>query len=180
MNDRKTEIRFFAVPDWEEEQEYLSQKHREGWRFVRLGGIGAYHFERCVPEDVVYQLDYNQEGLAHQREYQQMFQDCGWEYLGEYFGYSYFRKPAGDWGGEEIFCDDQSRLDMMGRVFRGKIIPLISLFVPLVLNPLWHHSFSLWERTGILLVPALAVVMYVYSFAKFGYRYWQLWKRVNK
>lgn len=177
MNDRKTEIRFFAVPDWEEEQEYLSQKHREGWRFVRLGGIGAYHFERCVPEDVVYQLDYNQEGIAHQREYQQMFQDCGWEYVGEYFGYSYFRKPAGNWGGEEIFCDDQSRLDMMRRVFRGKIIPLIFLFVFLILNPVWLHSF---ERSGILLVPVLAAVLYVYLFVKFGYRYWQLWKRVNK
>lgn len=179
MTDRKTELRFFAVPDWDEEQEYLRQQHREGWRFVRLGGIGAYHFERCVPEDVVYQLDYNQEGSAHQREYRQMFRDCGWEYLGEYFGYSYFRKPAGDWGGEEIFCDDQSRLDMMRRVFRGKIIPLILLFVSLVLNPLWL-SYALLERAGILLVPALAVVLYVYSFAKFGYRYWQLWKRVNK
>jgi len=42
---------------------------------------------------VVYQLDYNQEGRSHKEEYIQMFTDCGWEYLQDFVGYSYFRKP---------------------------------------------------------------------------------------
>lgn len=183
MADRKTEIRFFTVPEWEEEQEYLRIQHRLGWKFVRLGGIGAYHFERCEPEDVVYQLDYNPEGNAHGTEYRQMFRDCGWEYLGEYFGYSYFRKPAGEEGGEEIFCDDQSRLDMMRRVFRGKIIPLLLLFPLMVidmanLNKLLNSGGFFTVCGGVLLV--LMVGLYIYLFARFGYRYWQFWKKVNR
>ena len=47
-----------------------------------------------------------------------MFADCGWEYLQDFAGYSYFRKPVAEMKGEEaIFCDDASRLEMMRRVF---------------------------------------------------------------
>ena len=47
-------------------------------------------------------------------EYVRMFEDCGWEYLTEFDGYNYFRKPADKMQQkEEIFCDDISRLDMM-------------------------------------------------------------------
>lgn len=49
---------------------------------------------KCTPEDVVYQLDYNEEGLTHKDEYVQMFRDCGWEYIQDFGGYSYFRKPG--------------------------------------------------------------------------------------
>ena len=42
---------------------------------------------------MIYQLDYNQEGMKNQMEYVKMFEDCGWEYLLEFAGYSYFRKP---------------------------------------------------------------------------------------
>ena len=55
---------------------------------------GMYYFEKCVPQDVVYQLDYNKEGLEHKDEYLKMFDDCGWEYLQDYAGYSYFRKAV--------------------------------------------------------------------------------------
>ena len=40
--------------------------------------IGRYLFEKCEPEDVVYQLDYNPEGDGHKAAYVQMFEDCGW------------------------------------------------------------------------------------------------------
>ncbi len=34
-----------------------------------------------------------------------MFEDCGWEYLKEFAGYTYFRKPAEKMEKEEnIFC----------------------------------------------------------------------------
>lgn len=118
MKTRKTELRIFTIADWEKEERYLQKRHREGWKFRRVNLLGIYHFERCTPEDVVYQLDYNEEGLKHKDEYVQMFQDCGWEYMQDFGGYSYFRKPVSEMQGEEkIFCDDESRLDMMRRVF---------------------------------------------------------------
>ncbi len=50
-------------------------------------------FESCEPEDVVYQLDYNEDGAArHSDEYFQLFRDCGWEFVQYFAGFSYFRK----------------------------------------------------------------------------------------
>lgn len=57
MRDHKTEFRYFTVADWEKEQDYLRKRHLEGWKLSRVGGVGIYRFERCVPEDVAYQLD---------------------------------------------------------------------------------------------------------------------------
>lgn len=164
MKDTKTELRFFSVPDWEKEQDYLREQHRQGWRFARLNALGLYHFERCEPEDVVYQLDYNPEGLEHKTEYVRMFNDCGWEYLQDYAGYSYFRKPAAEMNGdEEIFCDEQSRDDMIMRVFRGRIIPLICLFC-LVLLPgmLWLNRLG----SPLEYVYIALTVLYVYVLLK--------------
>lgn len=104
-----------------------------GWRLISVVRPGLYRFEKCKPEDVIYQLDYNREGLEHKEEYIQMFRDCGWEYIMDMAGYSYFRKPVSAMRGEEeIFCDDASKLEFAGRVFRGKILPMLVVFCVLL------------------------------------------------
>ena len=109
--EKKKVFKFFTIFEYEEEQTYLRQMHQSGWKFIQVSGLCYYHFERCEPEDVIYQLDYNPEGIAHKAEYVQMFNDCGWEYLQDYLGYSYFRKAVSENGAEEeIFCDKESRL----------------------------------------------------------------------
>ena len=168
----KKEFRYFSIFQYEQEQEYLRRRHQEGWRFVKVSGFGVYHFEECTPEDVVYQLDYNQEGLAHKEEYVQMFRDCGWEYLMDYAGYSYFRKPAAQMDGqEEIFCDDQSRLEMMERVFKGRMTPVLVLFcavlVPqFIMNLTIYHNFFL----TVMYAGILAVYLSVFGYAASHYR----------
>ena len=130
----KKTFKYFTIFEYEKEQNYLRAMHQAGWKFVRVSGLCVYHFEKCVPEDVIYQLDYNRDGIAHKDEYVKMFSDCGWEYLQDYTGYSYFRKPIAEMDGEEeIFCDDASRLDMMKRVFQGRMIPLFIIFFLLIL-----------------------------------------------
>ncbi len=130
MKKLKKEIRWFSIMEYEKEENYLSKRHLEGWKFKSVTFPGLYTFERCEPEKVIYQLDYNKEGIKHQSEYIRMFEDCGWEYLTEFDGYNYFRKPADKMQQkEEIFCDDISRLDMMNRIFRGRVIPLILMIL---------------------------------------------------
>ena len=127
-----TETGFYILLcfQWKEEGQYLSRQQEKGWERVRVSGLGLYHFCRCQPKKVVYQLDYNPEGIAHREEYLQMFRDCGWEYLQDYAGYSHFRKPVSEMEGEQesIFCDDESRLDMMNRIFKGRMVPLLVIF----------------------------------------------------
>lgn len=170
--ERKKEFRWFTIWDYEKEQEYLRHRHQQGWKFVKVTGLGIYHFEKSQPEDVVYQLDYNQEGRANKEEYVQMFADCGWEYMLDYAGYSYFRKPAAAMNGdEEIFCDDASRVQMMERVYKGRMTPLLVLFCclllpQLVLNLTVYKNYLLAVVYGGIL--GLYVCVFLHAAFKFG------------
>lgn len=182
MRERKTELRIFTIAQWEKEQRYLRKRHKEGWKFVRVAMPGIYHFEKCVPEDVVYQLDYNQEGLEQKEENVQMFQDCGWEYMQDFGGYSYFRKPVSEMKGEEeIFCDDESRRDMMRRVFAGRYVPVIIVLFLLILP----NIFSQLQNPGTegympLILFLILFLIYGWALASFGYQYWKLGRRQEK
>ena len=155
--ETKKQFKWFTIYEYEKEQDYLRQMHKEGWKFVRVKGLGTYHFEKSEPRDVVYQLDYNQEGLAHKEEYLQMFRDCGWEYIQDYAGYSYFRKEVSEDGvADEIFCDEDSKLQMMERVLKGRMLPLLILFCGCLLpqfvtNLLVTHNYGIAALLGGIL-----------------------------
>ena len=161
----KKEFKYFTIFQYDDEQNYLSDMHRHGWKLVKITGIGMYHFEECEPEEVVYQLDYNQEGRAHKEEYVAMFADCGWEYMFDFAQYSYFKKAKSEMvGDEEIFCDEQSKYDMMNRVYKGRLIPLLVLFCSLilpqfVLNIFVYHSYAIAVMYGGILALYIAVFL---------------------
>ncbi len=168
----KKQFRWFSIVEYEKEQDYLRAMHKQGWKFVKVSGFGIYSFEECEPQDVIYQLDYNQEGLANKAEYVQMFNDCGWEYLQDYVGYSYFRKNADETDGcEEIFCDENSRLQMMERVFKGRLLPLVILF-SLCLVPQFFINLSL-HNYGVSAFMGTVIVLYLVVFAVFALQYWK-------
>ena len=128
--ESKKQFKWFTIFEYEKEQDYLREMHKSGWKFIKVTGLGMYHFEKCTPQDVVYQLDYNQEGLAHKDEYLKMFEDCGWEYIQDFFGYSYFRKAVADNGStEEIFCDDDSRFPIIVACFFGMSLVVFATFL---------------------------------------------------
>lgn len=182
MKEKKTELRIFTIADWEKEEQYLQKRHREGWKFVKVNLPGFYRFEKCKPEDVVYQLDYNQEGLEHKEQYRQMFKDCGWEYIQDFGGYSYFRKPVSAMQGkEEIFCDDQSRLDMMRRMFTGRYLPILIILMLLILPNLFEQFQSSDPDAPVLsIVFMILLVVYTWVVASFACRYCKLNKRIKK
>ena len=169
--DKKKQFKWFTIFEYEKEQDYLRKMHGEGWKFVKVTGLGTYHFEKCEGEDVIYQLDYNKEGLENKEEYLKMFSDCGWEHLQEYAGYSYFRKPVSEMKDEEeIFCDDDSKIQMMERVMKGRMLPLLVLFscllVPqLILNTFVYHNYLIAVFYGAIMA------VYVYAFIYCAYRY---------
>lgn len=171
METKKT-LKFFTITEYEKEQDYLRQMHKAGWKFVKVSGFCVYHFEKCTPEDVIYQLDYNQEGIAHKEEYITMFQDCGWEYLQDYVGYSYFRKPASEANGaEEIFCDNSSRVQMMDRIFKGKILPLAAIFL-LILVPTFIRNINIADYVNAGCLGAV-ILLYLVIFASFYSKYYK-------
>ncbi len=125
MEQRSKEFKWFTIFDYEKEQEYLRSKNKEGWKLMKVKCPGIYYFQKCEPEDVVYQLDYYKDADKSKGEYIQMFTDCGWEYIDEMVGFSYFRKPVAVMSEEEeIFNDDASKSDMLERVYKGRMRPL--------------------------------------------------------
>ena len=151
MGNTKKEFKIFTITQYRQEEEYLRSMHREGWRFTKIAFPGIYTFEKCEPENVTYRLDYNQEGIANKAEYVQMFSDCGWEYLQDFVGYSYFRKASeGAEDNEEIFCDDESKFDMMKRVYMGRIIPLIIIFFAIILPQTLGNAIGYIGGSGIV------------------------------
>lgn len=180
MKDTKTEFRFYTITQYEKEQVYLQKRHREGWKFSHVTLPGFYQFVKCEPEDVVYQLDYNQEGLAHKDEYVQMFADCGWEHILDFVGYSYFRKPASELKEDEgIFCDDNSRLDMMRRVFKGRMIPLLIIFCCILIPQLISQSMLNGFLSPLPIMFIFLLVIYVMIFVAFGIQYRQYKKKLS-
>lgn len=168
----KRQFRIFTVFEYEKEQAYLREMHKAGWKFIKVKGLGMYYFEKCIPQDVVYQLDYNEDGLANKDEYVKMFDDCGWEYIQDYADYSYFRKAVGSDGREEeIFCDEESRLRMMERVMKGRMTPLLVIFTAVLfpqflLNLFGTHNYFIATSVGAVL--ALYVVIFAVCFAKYS------------
>jgi len=162
MGTIKKEFHFFDIMQYEEEGEYLRKMHQHGWRFIYVSLPGIYHFEECEPEDVIYQVDYNKEGRMHKAEYVEMFQDCGWEYLQDMAGYSYFRKPASKMalGEKGIFCDDASRIEMMERVLRGRLCPLLPLFCLMIFQ--FAALCKLSGFTALIMLLPLEVVMIIF------------------
>lgn len=181
MKDTKTEWKFFSIADWEKEEQYLRRQHQNGWKFTGVSFLMAYHFVRCEPEDVVYQLDYNP--AANKQEYLQIFRDCGWEYLQDYVGYSYFRKPASAMQGEEtIFSDDASRLDMLRRIIKGRLLPLLPIFLlcvlPNLLRPVNAYSGSV--EYALLGMFIFLGALYSFVFVYFGWQFYKLYNRLQR
>lgn len=182
MSKKKVTFKWFDITDYEKEARYLSEMHRNGWKFVKAMIPGIYTFEACEPADVQYQLDYNKEGVDHMDEYVQMFADMGWEHILEFVGYSYFRKPVEEGVIEEdIFCDDESRLDMMKRIYKGRVLPLVIIFFLLIVPNLYRVFLPadsvhyLDSELGIIY--AVLAVLYLLIFLRFGIRYYKLMKR---
>ena len=178
MMNTKKEIRYFTIFQYEKEQEYLREQHKHGWKFVKVNGFGMYHFEECQPEDVIYQLDYNQEGSAHKEEYIKMFADCGWDYIQEYAGYSYFRKSAKDMVEDEsIFCDDSSRLAMMDRVYKERLLPLLIIFCACFLPQFMINLTN--GRTFVAAIMGSISFVYIAVFAYCAIHYYRMKKRLD-
>jgi hypothetical protein len=143
---------------------------------------GIYLFEACEKEDVVYQLDYHQEGLGSQETYVNVFKDCGWEYLFDFFGYSYFRKSAASMQGkEEIFCDEASRLAFIGRVFKGRMVPLLILFLLVIIPQIILQLGNLGSdpHRPILYLYLILFAVYAYVFIRFALQYRTLKNRAD-
>lgn len=139
-----------------------------------------YHFKRCESKDVIYQLDYNPDSAKQKEEYIKMFSDCGWTYLQDYVGYSYFCKAASEMDGaeEETFSDNISRLEMIKHVFKQRMLPLLVYFFLVIIPQLLLQS----HRENPIIIGAFRALfcLYVVVFAILAVEFFKCFKSINK
>ena len=130
MEDRKLRIRFFTIADFNEEEIWLREEHKNGWKLTKMVPPCFFYFEKCEPEDVIYRLDYRNN--SETEDYMQILADYGWEYTGKCIGWLYFRKPASAVNTEndgELFSDNTSRTDMIQHIMKTRMVPLMVIFL---------------------------------------------------
>ncbi len=179
----KTELRFFTIADFEEEELWLREQHKKGLRFVRLIPPCIYIFEECSPQDVIYCLDCKND--RQNEDYLQLFRDYGWDYLGSYVGWVYFRKNADEIQQEndgKIFSDKEPKADMIKHIILSRMIPLFFILLLCLIpsytfilydSPSWVNYFSL-----ILLTPV--TIFYIYILVHCGRKLQKLKKNISE
>lgn len=134
MAERVTKIRFFTISDFVEEEIWLRERSREGLHFHHFVTPCFYVFEKGEPEDVIYRLDFTNN--KENSDYFRMLGEYGWENCGRIFGWIYWRRPASETANEaegELFSDDESRLEMVKKVWSTRMIPILAIFLCIVM-----------------------------------------------
>lgn len=177
---RKTFVHFFTIADYEEEEIWLRKQHKAGWKLVKMTPPCFFTFEECVPEDVIYRLDYK--NSEQTEEYMQMLGDFGWEYCGKCLGWLYFRKPASAAETEEdgeLFSDNASRVEMVSHIVKTRLLPLCIIFFCCVI-PNFVRAFSGSNSVGAELFFGIffgvMFVLYIYLIVHCGLKL----KRIRK
>ena len=172
MKNTKTLFRFFTLFEYEEEEDFLEKQHKNGWKVVNYKLPGFYKFEKCEPEDMTYRIDFTNENGSRNAEYRQMFADNGWEFLWSVNGFSIFRKErtSAIEGNNEIFSDNESRLQMLQKIQQLRLLPIFIIFLcavlPNFLKGLNGEFCSSLADNIITAFFGLMFVLYIYVFIK--------------
>ena len=109
-------IKWFFPSQDEQEEAWLSSMSQRGWHLASVGLPCTYRFRAGEPRDYVYRLDYQTFPKKDKQEYQQLFRDAGWEYIGEMSAWQYFRKEVKEEESLEIFTDVESKIAKYKRI----------------------------------------------------------------
>ena len=163
-----SKFRWFWAWDDEKEETWLGEMARQGWHLQVVRPVGNYTFEAGEPRDVAYRLDFFTDH-KNKESYLQLFQDAGWEHVGEYGSWQYFRKPVLEGEPPEIFTDNESKIKKYQRVM-VLLAVLLPIYIPM-LN-------SLNRRPGILFGIMTFIVFVI--MVLFGYSLAMLLRRINQ
>lgn len=170
-------IKFFNIFQFDLEEKFLNEMHRKGYAFTRISGLNMYNFEPTSPQTVTYKLEYKSE-VDDQDAYIQLMRDYGWEYVGTYFQYFYFRQ-VGKQDVIPFYTNKESKLNHLNRILLGRFVPILLFSIILFFMDLSYDpdSFTInylsMATQGIV---SFILALYVILFATLGYHYFRLRK----
>lgn len=135
----KTVIRMLWPWNDEKEERWLAEQERSGWHLKAVRGFG-YTFEKASPSDVAYRMDFGPQVRKDMDEYLGLFQDSGWEHVGNRGQWHYFRHGVVDGQVPEIYTDPASRVTKYQRV-----MAMLGVLLFIRRDPTWR---SPWRFPG--------------------------------
>ncbi|WP_086349656.1 DUF2812 domain-containing protein [Candidatus Enterococcus clewellii] len=160
---KKEVVKYFGLADYLEEERFLADQHRSGWKMVGAKKLGwSYVFEKCEPEEYIYQLDFIENDQVDE-DYFQLFEDCGWEYFHKLNNWYYFRKKKSENKDENaIFNDAASRAEMAKKVMRSQwiiLLPLLIIFFSLSNTFRDNSSSIIWIAVFTIYSCLVAIIV---------------------
>ena len=188
--EKKVVYRIATIADYDREALYLGEMHAQGWKlkevsYSNLVVAVKYTFEKCQPEQVVYQLDFYPMKKSERASYLQLFKDCGWKHITDFNGFSYFRKAHFEIESDaefEIYNDATGKLDMVNRILRLRLLPILLLFAALL--PIFSKfvsgvsSFS-WALFLIFIIDGVLLIVHSIQMSYIFLRLFQKWKELS-
>ena len=188
--EKKIVYRIFTIADYEREALYFREMHAKGWKLRKVSYsillfAVKYTFKKCHSEQVSYQLDFYPMEKSERASYLQLFKDCGWEHITNFNGFSYFRKAHSEIESDaefEIYNDATGKLDMLNRILRLRLLPVLfflSMLIPLFLKLLNERDvfsglvFLLAIIDCVLLLALVVQISYIF------WRLFQKWKELS-
>jgi hypothetical protein len=153
-----TKFHWFWAWDDEKEEAWLRQMALDGWHLQRMGFPSFYTFEQGGPRDVAYRLDFFTGG-KDKANYLQLFSDAGWEHVGEYGSWQYFRKEATGGEAPEIFTDNESKVKKYQRVLAVLAFSCCMLAV-VMSNPATNPEGPFFDVLTIVLFLFIVLMFY--------------------
>lgn len=156
---KKFKMAFKLLFVWQDEKEeaWLREMAQKGWllkRYILLG----YIFEKAEAKDYIYKLDYKSTRNNDIDEYLAIFQDTGWEHVGQFMGWHYFRTLADECIVPEIYSDNHSKVEKYKGLLRTLSMVLAGtslLAIGIVFNPTFNGGFFIGKLRIIYIVSIL-------------------------
>ena len=188
--EKKVVYRICTIADYDREALHLSEMHAEGWKLKEVSYSSLviavkYTFEKCQPEQVVYQLDFYPMKKSERASYLQLFKDCGWEHITGFNGFSYFRKPYSqiELDAEfEIYNDATGKLAMVKRILIMRMLPILLLFsalLPVFSKSLSGRGYFSWVMFLIVSIDCTLLIVFTIQISYIFWRLFQKWKELS-
>ena len=188
--EKKIVYKIFTIADYDREAAYFKKMHIQGWKLKKVSYSPflvavRYTFESCPPQDVAYQLDFRPIKKAEQESYYQLFEDCGWEHITNFNGFSYFRKAHSEIESDaefEIYNDATGKLAMVKRILTMRMLPILLLFaalLPIFSKFLGRGSYFSWEVFLIFIIDWVLLIVFVIQISYIFWKLFQKWKELS-
>lgn len=104
-----------------------------------------------------------------------MFRDCGWEYVYSCMSFHYFRKPVSQMEGkEEIFSDNASRIDLLGRIWKWRMMPLFVIFFGCIMPQIYQSITDRAPMDIFFWMYFVLLLLYLRLFLHVGVKFFRM------